>query len=681
MKLCASCQNKYPDDANFCPREECAGAEGPHRLTVIEPDPASAPLPATAPVPAAAPAADAAPPERFMLVSRIGGEASGEVWQANDSQTGAAVAYKVVAAASLPTPVMMDRALRELRQLQRTSSPRIVKVVDFAKTPEGRLYIASELAPGEPLDQVIARGGPFPLDRAKRVIAQVGEALLDAQKVGVVHRDLSAKNILVAGDDEARVINFPIARPLGDTLFGVPEFMSPEQSSGKLIDQRSNTYSIGALLYFMLTGQPPFAGSSPQETIDAIQGADLTPPSIKRAGVGLTTEVDRVVLKALERSSSRRPLTLRQFLSDVAALIVNEQNAAAATSAASGKEAAFARTMVFAGGSQEVQKLVAQAVAAREAAGSPGATAVSPKDATTVGMGPAPVPSGGMAGLPSGTPAPTARGGVGAARQSHGAAVSATMVAMPAATGGTPPPGSPAAAQPAPGAATPEAGSASAPGGVNFRETLWFKKGDVDQMVADARAKVQAIADAKKSTEKSAEEITGNSAPVAAAADEAKPLEDRYLDDGTLTADDRKNFSLRRGSGPNPTTQARGSAVPGDRMSENEVLEEIGGKKRVTIIGIAAAVAAALVAVVVVVVRGKGKAETSPPAATSPRPVEKPAAPSPPAELPPAQPSKGDDAAKEADAPAAAAPRPAAPVRHKVVAKKKPPAPPAKKKK
>ena len=97
MKLCPTCQNKYPDDANFCPREECASAEGPRRLVLDEPPPSA----------------------RFVPVSRIGGGASGEVWQSSDAQSGAAVAYKVIAAEVLPTVAALERAQRELRQLQR----------------------------------------------------------------------------------------------------------------------------------------------------------------------------------------------------------------------------------------------------------------------------------------------------------------------------------------------------------------------------------------------------------------------------------------------------------------------------------------------------------------------------------------------------------------------------------
>ncbi len=612
MKLCPSCKNKYPDDGNFCPREECAGEQGPRRLEPIVEEPLA----------------------RFVAVSRLGGGQSGEVWQSSDAQSGAAVAYKIVAAEVLPTAAAFERAQRELRQLQRASNPHIVKIIDFGKTAEGRLFVASELASGEPLDQVVLRSGPFGIDRAKKVAAQIGEALLEAQKVGVVHRDLSAKNVLVSGDDQVRVINFAIPRPCVNNLFGVPEFMSPEQADGKLIDQRSNTYSLGALLYLMLTGHAPHAGATPQAIVDAVQKAEITPPSIKR-GSGLTTEVDRIILKALERNSSRRPLTMRQFLTDVSGLIVNEAPAASSATAGGGRDGGFARTMMFAGGATEVQKLVAQAIAARQAVGNgaPEAGAAAAAGLPIAEEVPAPELTSPTIAVP-GTPSPmlpqrevadassavssmASSGEVGPGatpapmtRPSHGAAIAATMIAMPAARGAIPgssatgsipggiPAGSPPASRAIDPSHTPPLGAASGTdaAGANFRETLWFKKGDVDQMVADARAKVAAMAGAKKAAAAAEPELP---------AEDAKPLEDRYVDDGTVSTEDRKKFSLRGGSAPT-ALPSRGGKVPGERMSENEMLGEIGGGKRLLIIGVVGAVVVVLVAVVLLSMKGGG---------------------------------------------------------------------------
>src|SRR4029079_11642427 len=117
MKFCPNCQNKYPDDANFCPREGCASAEGPSRLVPVENE----------------------APARFALVTQIGGGRTGEVWQAQDAQTGETVAYKLVAPTALPTPPVLERAQREMKQLQRSQSPRIARIIDCGKVADGRL--------------------------------------------------------------------------------------------------------------------------------------------------------------------------------------------------------------------------------------------------------------------------------------------------------------------------------------------------------------------------------------------------------------------------------------------------------------------------------------------------------------------------------------------------------------
>ena len=136
MKVCPNCQSQYPDDANFCPQEACATPQGPRRLEPI--------------------VGRAAARARYEMESQLGGARSGEVWRARDTQTGATVAYKLVAPASLPTPAALERAQRELKQLQRAQSPRVARVLDFGKDADGRLFVASELVDGQPLDQLVA---------------------------------------------------------------------------------------------------------------------------------------------------------------------------------------------------------------------------------------------------------------------------------------------------------------------------------------------------------------------------------------------------------------------------------------------------------------------------------------------------------------------------------------------
>jgi hypothetical protein len=646
MKVCPNCQTKYPDDANFCPQEGCATAQGPRRLDPVAETPTS----------------------RYRLESQLGGTRSGEVWQAVDSQTGGLVVYKRVASASLPTSASLERAQRELKQLQRAQSARLARILDFGKEADGRLFVVTELCEGQSLDRLVAATGALPLDRAKKIVAQIGEALLEGQKVGVVHHDLAAKNVLVTDADDVKVINFVAPVAVTETVFGVPEYLSPEQAEGKLVDQRSNTYSLGAIMTLLLTGQAPVSGSDTASVLEQVAKGTVVAPS--QTAAGLTPEIDRVILKAMDKSPNRRPLTMRQFLSEVSTLVA--MGAGAANDANRG--VGFAKTMMFTGGSPEVQKLVNQAVAAREANGASAPSAAPPAD-------------------PAATPPPVSSGQPVGPRRTHGAAVAATMVALPAVGnkmpgGAGPSPSASPGAQsldggiaptPPPVVVTPEAPAAAPPpsaapkpsAGGNFRETLWFKKGDVDQMVADARARVEASR-GKAEVPPEAEVPT----------EDARPLEDRYVDDGSVTTDDRKKFSLR--SGGTATALPAVGKIPGERMSESEMMGEIGGRKRVGIIVISVAVVLALIVAVVVGFRSKnaqkGAALTpaTEPAAPSPPPTEAAPAPTKAAEAAAAVPEKaGEKAEKAADKAddgqaAAAAPKPKASVAKKHVAAKKP---------
>jgi serine/threonine-protein kinase len=575
MKFCPNCQSQYPDDANFCPQEGCATGQGPRRLEPLQ-------------------AAPAPPPQRYQPEAQLGGSRSGEVFRARDSQTGQTVAYKLVAQASLPTTATLERAQRELKQLQRAQSPRLARVLDFGKDADGRLFIASELVNGQPLDQLVANTGPLPLDRAKAIVAQIGEALLEGQKVGVVHHDLSPKNVLVSGSDEVKVINFVAAVAVSETVFGVPEYLSPEQAEGKLVDQRSNTYSLGGILMLLLSGRPPVSGADTSAILDQVTKGELVPPSRRVEGnTTLTPEIDRIVLKAMDKSPNRRPLTMRQFLTEVSGMV-----ALGAAPAPGGAGVGFAKTMLFSGGSPDVQKLVQQAIAAR------GGAAASPAAAAAPAPAPAPEPAPSYAATPtpalSQTPAPTGP------RRTHGAAIAATVVSMPAAKPGsmaTPMPGSspnqsgqvtppPVSATPAPQAMAPGSGPAPTPkpaAGGNFRETLWFKKGDVDQMVAEARQRVEAA----RAKGIAVPDPEGEVAAAVGSEIEAGPLDERYVDDGSVTTDDRKKFSLRSGA-TSTALPTVGGVIPGERMSDAEVMAEVGGKKRIVIIAVAVAVAALL---------------------------------------------------------------------------------------
>ncbi len=605
MKFCPICKTQYPGDANFCPQETCATSEGPQRL-LVQPAQSSS---------------------RFSSVERLGGGRTGEVWKAIDSQNGTEVAYKTIAPEVLPTQAAFARAEREFKQLMRVSSPKIATIVECEKTPAGGLAIAMELCQGEALDRLLA-AGPMPFEKAKAIVSQVGLALLEAQKVGLVHRDVAPKNILVAPSGDVKVINFPLAKPLNERVAGVADYLSPEQVQGKPVDQRSNTYSLAAILYHLLTGEPPFQGASEQAVLEMQVSTPVLPPTQRRPGAGLPPDADKLILKAMDKSSSRRHLTLRLFLNELEAL---KEKPAAAANAGKG-EAGLAKTMMFGGNQAEIARMVAEARAAKAAASSVAAQPASSAPIVTPAapmVTPAPAPSGRaaeigqtiMAGPAAPHAAPHAQ--PLAARAPHiniGATPPPQVQApqrqpTPAPFGPTPPPvapppraaaapipaaqvapphsahPSPAAGQPATGN-TADAARSPQKAGSAFRETLWFKQGDVEQMVADAKAKLQA-----------AGRSTADAADVNV---DARPLEERYVDDGSVTVEDRKKFSLRTG-GTVASIPTVGDHVPGEQMDEKEMVGEISGGRRTLILVIAAVVILGLIVVVAMMVKGKGK--------------------------------------------------------------------------
>nr|HPH70187.1 serine/threonine-protein kinase [Kofleriaceae bacterium] len=293
MKLCSKCVKQFPDDANFCP--VCAS-----RLTA-------------APAEGAAVAGSDGDSlaARFEVGATVGGGRTGAVFDGNDKTTSQRVAVKVIAAPVTAAAGVSARIERETKQLERVVSPGIAKIVAWGKRGESS-WIATEFVAGaQTLATAINDRGPIGLAGAAEVIEVVGEALIEAAQVGVVHRDLAPKNILFAGDD-IKVINFSVPVPTSDKSPGVPEFVAPEVVEGKPADQRSNIYSLGAIFYFALTGRPPFTG-----TTEAVHQGHLTgTPALPSTLVQVSSDVDAVVMRALERSPSKRFLTVRQFVDE-----------------------------------------------------------------------------------------------------------------------------------------------------------------------------------------------------------------------------------------------------------------------------------------------------------------------------------------------------------------------------
>ncbi len=261
----------------------------------------------------------------YSLQEELGRGGMGIVYRARDERLGRDVAVKVLSSGSVATTEEMERFYREARSAATLSHPHIATVYDIGEfVDEGgvsRPFIAMEYVDGEPLSDVIARG-PLPLDEVTRIGGQIAHALDAAHEQGIVHRDIKPANILVSSDGTAKVLDFGIARHTSATTLteegstvGTVAYMSPEQTRGQPVDGRTDIWSLGVLIYEMVTGRKPFVGAYDQAIMYSILNEDPEPLTAIRTGVPMELEV--AVSKALEKDPEDRYQRARELRIDL----------------------------------------------------------------------------------------------------------------------------------------------------------------------------------------------------------------------------------------------------------------------------------------------------------------------------------------------------------------------------
>lgn len=255
---------------------------------------------------------------RYKLVARIAAGSMGQVWRCHDEILRRDVAAKLLLTVT-PTPEILARFDREARLAGRLACPSIVTVHDYGHadlagttTP----YLIMELLTGHTLAGVLAGGERPSLEQAVAWTIEVCDALAAAHRAGVVHRDIKPDNVMVTSDGMVKVLDFGIARfaeteatrgglTATGTFLGTAEYMSPEQAQGRALDARSDLYSVGCLLYALITGRPPFRG----DTLAALvfQHVSVTPavPSALRPDVSRV--LDRLIMDLLSKDPGERP--------------------------------------------------------------------------------------------------------------------------------------------------------------------------------------------------------------------------------------------------------------------------------------------------------------------------------------------------------------------------------------
>jgi serine/threonine-protein kinase len=256
----------------------------------------------------------------YTIDSKIGRGGYSTVYSATRDE-GSRAAIKVLHRALLGAPHGVDRFLREAHALNKIKHPAIVEILEIGRVPDGRPYYAMELLHGVNLRRLLQREGRLSPIESYEIVEQVCAALGAAHAVGIVHRDVKPENVIVTSDRNVRLVDFGVAKLLEpdpgapgltttQQVIGTPVAMAPEQILCLAVDQRTDIYGLGTLVYNMLTGVYPFRGKAD----DIARMHVETPPRPPSSVTALSLEIDAVVLRCLEKDPRARYPTVAAFL-------------------------------------------------------------------------------------------------------------------------------------------------------------------------------------------------------------------------------------------------------------------------------------------------------------------------------------------------------------------------------
>ncbi|HVF55065.1 MAG TPA: serine/threonine-protein kinase [Pyrinomonadaceae bacterium] len=316
MLKCPQCGREFPADVTLC-TDDGTPLRADSTLAVESPAPA-----------VEDPLVGLVLDEKYRLDERLGEGGMGTVYRATHLLIDRPVAVKVLNSRLVTDEAARERFRREARAAGRLQHTNAVSVTDFGETRDGLVYIVMELLEGRPLRDVLARESPLDAARAVSLMLQIAAAVAAAHEAGVIHRDLKPGNIFVVQRAHAphivKVLDFGIAK-LADTtdgspyntltgtgvMIGTPRYMSPEQCDGATLLPSSDVYSMGVILYEMLTGQVPFSGASPLAL--ALKHSSELPRPLRELVPNIPPQLEQVVLRALEKKPEDRPADAGAF--------------------------------------------------------------------------------------------------------------------------------------------------------------------------------------------------------------------------------------------------------------------------------------------------------------------------------------------------------------------------------
>jgi Tol biopolymer transport system component len=273
---------------------------------------------------------------RYSILSRLGSGGIGEVWLARDTELGREVALKFLSPELAGDSDQARRFRQEARAASALSHPRLVTIFDIGEF-EGRQFIAQEYIPGKTVREALA-AGPFALKTIAGIAAQIAAGLSAAHAAGIVHRDIKPENIMIRPDGAVKIVDFGIARFMDDStvprhnlstgltrpgfILGTARYMSPEQARGLPVDGRSDIFSLGVVLYEMVTGTTPFAGGTPSDVLAAILTFDPAP--LSRNSRVVPASMERIVRRCLAKDPAARYASAAELGDDLQRLTARE---------------------------------------------------------------------------------------------------------------------------------------------------------------------------------------------------------------------------------------------------------------------------------------------------------------------------------------------------------------------
>ena len=268
----------------------------------------------------------------FKIDKKIGEGGMGEVYLAHDTSLQRQVAIKLLPERLCADENLRQRFLQEARSASALNHPNVCTIYEVGETGSGQPYICMEFLDGESLEKVISDNTSLPIPRICEIVRQIVTALCGAFEKRIVHRDLKPGNVSMNSQDVVKLLDFGLAKRLGmptavddstldlnltneGRILGTPNYMSPEQALATEVDHRSDIFSVGVILYELITGSRPFSGDSIGQVINNIINQPVNPAI--RLNPDVSQELDRIIRKCLEKDAVRRYQTPRDLLTDL----------------------------------------------------------------------------------------------------------------------------------------------------------------------------------------------------------------------------------------------------------------------------------------------------------------------------------------------------------------------------